>query len=88
MIETIAELRIPEVENANAWGKCHSSAPEPVGPLNIRINEPPAEFAPDFPYSKRKGVPCPSGVFGCHLCCAICAAGAFISTITRESKDA
>lgn len=67
-IETIAELRIPEVGNANAWGKCHSSDPEPVDPLNIRINEPPAKFAPDFPCSKRKGVPFPSGVFGCHLC--------------------
>ena len=37
---------------------------------------------------KKKNVPWPSGVFGCHLCCATRATGAFISTITTKSEDA
>lgn len=87
-METTAVLLIPDEGNAIAWGKCHSSAMDPDGPLNMRMNVPPAEVAKAFPCWKRKGAPWPSGVLGCHLCCAICAAGALISTITTVSEDA
>lgn len=70
VIATTAELLIPDAANATAWGKCHSSEPDPVGPLNIRMNAPPVELALTFPCWKRNGIPWPSGVFGCHLCCA------------------
>ena len=88
VIETIAELLIPDAANARAWGKCHSSAPDPAGPLNMRRNVPPAELAEALPCWKRNGVPWPSGVLGCHLCCATRAAGALISTITTVSEEA
>jgi hypothetical protein len=81
-------LLIPDEANASAWGKCHSSPPDTDCPLNIRMNVPPAELVKAFPCWKRKGVPWPSGVLGCHLCWAICAAGAFISTIMTASEDA
>lgn len=87
-METTAVLLIPDAANANAWGNCHSSVPDPAGPLNMRMKVPLAELAAAFPCWKRKGVPCPSGVLGCHLCCATCAAGAFISAIITVSKDA
>lgn len=87
VMETIAELLMPEAGNASAWGKFHSSEPDPAGPLNMRMNAPLVELALGFPCWKRNGAPWPSGVFGCHLCWAMCADGAFISTITRESED-
>lgn len=49
VIETISELLIPDVANARAWGKCQSSAPDPAGPLNMRINVPLAELAEALP---------------------------------------
>lgn len=84
---TIDELLIPDAGNAKACGKCQSSEPTP-GPLNMRISVPPLELAAALPCWKRNGVPWPSGVFGCHLCCATWAAGAFTSTITTVSADA
>lgn len=88
VITTIAVLLIPDVGNANAWGKWPSSETAPTGALNIRINPPAEELVVAFPWWKRKGAPWPSGVFGCHLCCATHAAGAFISTIITESEVA
>lgn len=87
VIEMIAWLLIPETPNANAWGYSHSS-PVPVGPLNMRLSGPPPEPDAAFPRWKRNGVPWPSGVLGCHLCCATWAAGAFESTTTIISEDA
>ena len=46
---TIAELVIPDAANASACGNCHSSEPDLAGPLNIRINVPPAEPDVAFP---------------------------------------
>lgn len=48
-METTAELLIPEEANASARGKCHSSAPDPPGPLNMRKNVPLAGLAEAFP---------------------------------------
>lgn len=49
VIETIAELLIPDVANARAWGKCLSSVPDPAGPLNMRISVPPVELVEALP---------------------------------------
>lgn len=88
VIATTSELLIPEAANVSAWGKSHRSEVEALDFVNIRISVLVEAFEVAFPCWKRNGVPWSSGVFGCHLCCAIWAAGALISTIMRESEEA
>lgn len=85
---TTAELRIAGAAKAIARGNSHSSVAVAVLPLNMRISAPLVELEEDFPGWKRKGVPRPSGVFGCHLCNATLAAGTPVSTTTIESLKA
>lgn len=85
---TTAEPLIPAAGKAEACGKCHSSEPEPAGPLNIRMKAPPVDPATAFPCWKRNGFPWLSVILGCNLCCATCTAGAFSSTMTIESENA
>lgn len=47
--ETTAVLLIPDAGNADASGNCQSLILGPAGPLNMRINVPPAELAKAFP---------------------------------------
>jgi hypothetical protein len=88
VIATTAELRMAGAAKAIARGNSHSSFPVAVLPLNMRMSALLAELEEDFPGWNRKGVPKPSGVFGCHLCNATLAAGAPVSTTTIESLKA